>query len=378
MDFIDLKTQQSRLQPGLDEAIARVLQHGQYIMGPEVADLESKLCIFSGVKHSISCANGTNALALVLLAKKIGPGDAVFIPSFTFAATAEVVVLLGATPVFVDVEADTFNMSPESLLQSIEAIKKTSLRIAAIITVDLFGQTADYANIKAIATEYSAFLIADAAQSFGAYYQNQRVGTLADCSTTSFFPAKPLGCYGDGGAIFTNDAELNEVIRSLRVHGQGSNRYENIRIGLNGRLDTLQAAILLQKLCIFEDEIARRQIVASRYEAGLSSYVTTPTVSHGNVSVWAQYTIVIEQRDNLAVQLKLLGIPTMIYYPNPMHVQAPYRHFPQAPLGLPTTERLAKHVLSLPMHPYLEEEAQQLIISTIKQVLKEQPAILVA
>jgi dTDP-4-amino-4,6-dideoxygalactose transaminase len=366
--FVDLHSQQRRIRKQLDAALGRVLDHGSYIMGPEVAELENQLAEFCGAKHVVSCSNGTDAIALVLRAKEIGPGDAVFVPSFTFAATAEVVAWVGATPVFVDVLPDTFNMDPASLKEAIATAVSTGLVPRAVIPVDLFGQPADYHPIEQICQAHGLWIISDAAQSFGSTYHERKVGTIGLATTTSFFPAKPLGCYGDGGAIFTDDDTLVDILRSLRVHGQGEDKYQNIRVGINGRLDTLQAAILKEKLAIFPDEIIARQIVAERYNHGLKDILETPFVPKGLQSVWAQYTIIVadKSRDALASALKAQGIPTAIYYPRPLHKQIAYKHYPIGGKGLKVSEDLATRVLSLPMHAYLSEEMQNQIIQAIR------------
>lgn len=371
LPFIDLVSQKNRIKEKLDNAWARVLSHGHYILGPEVFELETQLEKFAKVPHVISCANGTDALFMVLMAYDIGPGDAVFVPSFTFAATAEVVALRGATPIFVDVKEDTFTICSHSLEESIHFVEtKTSLKAKAIIPVDLFGQPADHTAIEALASAYNLIVIVDAAQSAGALYKGESTLTYGDVATTSFFPAKPLGCYGDGGAIFTKDPEIAAVLKSIRVHGQGETRYQNIRLGVTGRLDTLQAAILLEKLAIFPDEIVARQRVADRYEEGLKDSVRTPILSKDRTSVWAQYTLQVKNRDLLQKELAEKGIPTMIYYPEPLHTQKPYQGFPVAPSGLPTTERLAQTVLSLPMHAYLQEQDQDYIIEHVQHALQ--------
>jgi dTDP-4-amino-4,6-dideoxygalactose transaminase len=364
--FIDLKKQQERIRPQLDAAIARVLAHGQYILGPEIAELEKRLSEFCGARFTLSCANGTDALILALMAKEVGPGDAVFVPSFTFVASAEVVVLVGATPVFVDVDEDSFLMDPESLEAAIDVAKKHSLRPRAIMPVDLFGQPADYQRIGRLAEAHGLFVLADAAQSFGATRGEKSAGTMAPITATSFFPAKPLGCYGDGGAVFTDDEETLSVLKSLRVHGQGRDKYENVRIGINGRMDTLQAAILIQKLTVFADEIVARQRIAERYAHGLSDVAQTQKIEDGATSVWAQYTIRLGNRDHVVSRLKEAGVPTAIYYPIPLHRQTPYQRCPASPAGLPVSERLAGEVLSLPMHPYLSETDQDMIINAIR------------
>jgi dTDP-4-amino-4,6-dideoxygalactose transaminase len=359
--FIDLESQQARIRDRLDAAIARVLAHGQYIMGPEVAELEASLSAFCGAPHTVACASGTDALALALMALGVRPGEAILIPTFTFAATAEVAPLLGAVPVFVDVDAETFNLDPACLQAGIDAARRAGLRPAGVIAVDLFGQPADYDAIKEVAEAHGLWVIADAAQSFGADWRGRKVGTLARLTTTSFFPAKPLGCYGDGGAVFTDDPELAAVLRSLRVHGQGEDKYDNVRIGINGRLDTLQAAILLAKLEIFADEILARQRAAARYDGLLGDLVATPTLRGGASSTWAQYTVRSPDRDALRKQLAAGGIPTAVYYPRPLHRQTAYRDFPVAEGGCPVAERLAAEVLSLPMHPYLDALTQETV-----------------
>lgn len=377
IDFIDLKAQQAPIRSKIDLAVQRVLNHGVYIMGPEVTELEDRLGQFCGVKNVISCANGTDALGLVLMAKGIGKGDAIFVPSFTFAATAEVVAWVGATPVFIDSFEDTFNIDPQSLKEGIKKAKELGLTPKGIIPVDLFGQPADYDKIQQIADEHDLWVMADAAQSFGGSYKGTKVGNIGDVATTSFFPAKPLGCYGDGGAIFTNDEDLSTTLKSLRVHGQGNDgvygKYDNVRIGINGRLDTIQAAILIEKLNVFEEEMKQRQVVAGRYNDALKDIVRTPTVLEGTLSAWAQYTIVLPEnvkRDQLMQSLKEKGIPTVIYYIKPLHLQLAYKHYPVAgSAGLPICEKLSEHVLSLPMHPYLSEKTQEYIIESLSKGL---------
>lgn len=368
IEFIDLGAQQRRIGDKVEAAVKRVLAHGKYIMGPEVKTLEEQLARFSGVKHVVSCASGTDALSLPLMALGVGPGDAVFVPTFTFAATAEVVALVGATPIFVDVEAGSFNMDVKSLQRAVDSVPK-GLTPKGIIPVDLFGQPADYVAIDAVAKAKNLWVLADAAQSFGATQGNKRTGAMGRVAGTSFFPAKPLGCYGDGGAIFTDDDGLNDIMKSLRVHGQGSDKYDNVRIGMNGRLDTIQAAILLEKLAIFEDEIAARQRVGKRYNDLLRGTVTVPEVGDNFTSVWAQYTLRLPNRDKVAAALKAEGIPTAIYYPRPLHQQTAYRDFPVAPGGCPTSEKLAAEVLSLPMHPYLDTATQDRIVAAVKSAV---------
>jgi dTDP-4-amino-4,6-dideoxygalactose transaminase len=367
--FIDLAAQRRHIGNRMEEAILRVVHHGGYIMGPEVKQFEADLSAFCGAKHVISCANGTDALALVLMAKGVKPGHAILCPSFTFAATAEVVAWLGAIPVFVDCLPDTFNMDPTSLEQGILTARQMGLKPVGVIPVDLFGQPADYEAIEAVCAREDLWILCDAAQSFGASYRGRKLGTIGAATSTSFFPAKPLGCYGDGGAVFTNDDELAAVMRSLRVHGQGSDKYDNVRIGMNGRLDTMQAAVLIEKLKIFPDEIIARDRIARRYSAILQDVATVPVVAEGNTSVWAQYTLRVSNRDALATALKAKGIPTAIYYPKPLHQQTAYRRFPCAGNGVPMSERLASEVISLPMHPYLDEQVQDHIISTVREIL---------
>ena len=369
--FIDLEAQRTRLGARIDDAVARVLNHCQFIMGPEVRTLEADLAQFCGVKEVISCANGTDALALVLMAKGLKAGDAVFCPSFTFAATAEVVAWFGATPILVDVHSETFNMSAASLEAGVAKAKQLGLRPAAVMPVDLFGQPADYAAIEPICAAHGLWMLCDAAQSFGATYKGRKVGTFGLATGTSFYPPKPLGCYGDGGAIFTDDSALAEIIRSLRIHGHGAHAYDHVRIGMNGRFDTIQAAILIEKLKIFPDEIARRNAIAARYSAALADVAIVPNIRPDCTSVWAQYTIRVEagRRDGFAAALKTQGIPTAIHYPKPVHQQPAYRHFPTAGNGLPVSEELAREVISLPMHPYLETGVQDRIIDAVRRAL---------
>jgi dTDP-4-amino-4,6-dideoxygalactose transaminase len=370
--FIDLAAQRKRLGRAIDDAIARVLGHGQFVLGPEVFALEADLAAFCGARHVVTCANGTDALLLVLMAHRIGPGDAVLCPSFTFCATAEVVLLAGATPVLVDVEEASFNIDPASVARGIAAAKRAGLRPRAVIPVDLFGLPADHDSVNAVAKGEGLVVLDDAAQAFGASYKERRIGTLSDATAVSFYPAKPFGCYGDGGAILTSDAELATTLRSLRMHGQGKHQYDNVRVGMNSRLDTMQAAILIEKLKIFAEEIAARNRIAARYAAGLGDIVNVPVVAAGSTSVWAQYTIRVgdDRRDRLAADLKAQGVPTAVYYPTPLHLQAAYRQYPVAANGLPVSEALAGEVLSLPMHPYLDEAVQDRIIEAVRRALR--------
>lgn len=375
LSFIDLKTPLELLRSQIDAAIQQVLDHGHFIMGPEVFALEKQLAHFCKAKHVITCANGTDALGLALMAKNVGANDAVFVPSFTFAATAEVVAWVGATPIFIDVLPDTYNIDPQSLEQGIQYAKKMGLNPVGIIPVDLFGQPADYEALQVIAQTYKLWVLADAAQSFGAVYKKRFVGTLGDITTTSFFPAKPLGCFGDGGAVFTDDDALATVVKSLRVHGQGIDKYDNVRIGINGRLDTLQAAILLEKLTVFPKELTARQKTATLYTQALKDIVQTPNVLAHTTSTWAQYTVRLPEhinRTKFMAVLKEMGVPTMIYYVKPLHLQTAYRHYPTAQgKGLPVCEQLSETVLSLPMSGYISEEDAGYITECFKKVITQ-------
>jgi dTDP-4-amino-4,6-dideoxygalactose transaminase len=387
--FIDLQAQRARMGQPLEDAILKVVRSGAYIMGPEIAELERQLCAFGQAPFALTCGSGTEALVLPLMAWGIGPGDAVFCPSFTFAATAEVMPLVGASPVFVDIDPETYNLDPESLQAAIEAVKREGKLVPrAVIAVDLFGGPADYPAIARVCAKHGLKLIADSAQGFGCTLDGHHPIRWADVATTSFFPAKPLGCYGDGGAVLSKDARFHDLLVSLRVHGQAVKsdiegktfehdpKYLNVRIGMNARMDTLQAAILLEKLKIFEDEIVARNRVADRYAAGLSDLVKTPTVIEGGVSVWAQYTIELDclpgqGRDALAPHLREQGVPTAVYYPIPIHQQGVYSAYPTAPGGLPVTDAKAGRVISLPMHPYLTEDDQDQIIAAIRAFVKK-------
>jgi UDP-2-acetamido-2-deoxy-ribo-hexuluronate aminotransferase len=366
IQFIDLSAQQQKIYPTLMERIQKVLAHGKYIMGPEVTELEERLAAYVGVKHAITCSSGTDALLIPLMAYGVGPGDAIFTSPFTFIATAEVIQLLGATPVFVDIDPKTFNINPEALAEAVANLgrhpKTVHLRPKGIIPVDLFGQPADYERINVIAKEHGLFVLEDAAQSFGATYKGRIAGALAEVAATSFFPAKPLGCYGDGGAIFTNNDEIASVLRSIRVHGQGSHKYENVRIGINGRLDTIQAAILLAKMDIFDQEVSARQEVAQRYSEGLKDLVGVPFVAPECTSVWAQYSVLTDRREELQVKLKAAGIPTAIYYPIPLHLQGAFAHLGHQTGDFPVSENAAQGIFSLPMHPNLNFTDQRMIL----------------
>ena len=364
--FIDLQAQRRRLGERLNSAIAAAVEGGQWVLGPQVAQFEKDIAAWAGVKHAIACANGTDALLLVLRAWGVGLGDAVFVPAFTFAATAEVVALAGAAPVFVDVLSDTFNMNPASLEAAIALVKKDGeLKAKVVMPVDLFGQPADYRSIAPIAKREGLKLFCDAAQGFGGSLNGKRAGSIGDAAATSFFPAKPLGCYGDGGACFTNDDALKDLLLSLRMHGQGSDHYEHVRVGYNSRLDTIQAAILIEKLKIFDDEIEKRNAVARRYNEAFagSNRIKTPVVIEGATSTWAQYTMQVTDRAKFQADLKEAGVPTAVYYPIPLSKQRAYAHYPGAPT--PVSEALCGQVVSLPMHPYLDEATQNRVIAAV-------------
>jgi len=369
--FIDLQKQRARIGDKIDTAIARVLAHGQFIFGPEVKTLEGQLAAFCEAKHCVANANGTDALVLPLMAWGVGPGDAVFCPSFTFAATAEIAPWVGATPVFVDVLPDTYNMDPKSLEAAIAGVKKDGkLKPRVVIAVDLFGQPADYPAISAIAKREGMKLIADSAQGFGCTLDGKHPMHWADATTTSFFPAKPLGCYGDGGATLSNDDADTTLMRSLAFHGAGTDRYDNIHIGMNSRLDTIQAAILIEKLVIFADEVRARNEVADRYAHMLEGLVTTPRVIDGGVSTWAQYVIEADDRDGLAAHLRAAEVPTAQYYPKSLHQQTAYKQFPVGAGGMKVSEGIGGRVLALPMHPYLDGQTQTKIAGAIREFVK--------
>ena len=371
--FIDLKSQQARIRDKIDTGLAAVLDHGAYIMGPEIMALEERLAKWSGAKHNISCSSGTDALLLALHGLGLKPGQGVIVPSFTYTATAEVMPVMGAIPVFAEVDPVTFNIDPTQLDAAFVAARDADVKIVGIIGVGLFGQPANYQALMQYAEANNLWLIDDAAQSFGASMNRHKVGTLAHVTCTSFFPAKPLGCYGDGGAVFTDDDGIAEIIRSCRVHGMGINKYQNVRIGMTGRLDTMQAVVLDAKLDIFAEELALRQQVADRYQDKIGNIVETPSLAVGASSSWAQYTIKLldgVDRDAVSSKMQAAGVPTAIYYPVPMHCQPPYSHFPVAGGTLQTTDRLSKCVISLPMHPYLDEDTQNIIVSTLKDALR--------
>ena len=367
MQFIDLGAQRERLGGRISAAVEKVIAEGRYILGPEVTEFEKKMADYIGVKHVVACANGTDALLIPLMAYGIGPGDAVFCPSFTFAATGEVVALAGAEPVFIDVDPDTYNIVPAQLETAIAEVKKEGrLKARAIIPVDLFGLAADYAAIGEIAEREGLIVIEDAAQATGGTQGGVKCGAFGNVGSTSFYPAKPLGCYGDGGAMFTNDGDLAEILRSVAFHGKGASQYDNVRIGLNSRLDTIQAAILLEKLSILEEEMEMRQVVARRYGDGLGNLVKVPVIPEGNRSAWAQYAIETPHRDAVRQALKENGIPTMVYYEKPLHQQKAYSRYKCASGGLPVSETLPDRILCLPMHPYLKRDDQERIVDVIR------------
>jgi len=371
MQFIDLKAQQARIKDKIDQNIQNVLEHGKYIMGPEVKELEKKLADYAGTDYAVGVASGTDALLMPLMAYDLKPGDAVFTVSFTFIATAEVVQLLGASPIFVDIDPDTFNIDVAKLEEAIIKVKNEGKLIPkGIIPVDLFGQPADYDEINQLAEKYGLFVLEDAAQGFGGVYKGKRAGSLAEVAGTSFFPAKPLGTYGDGGMCFTSSQEMYEKLLSIRVHGKGTNKYDNVRIGINGRLDTLMAAILLPKADIFEEEVQLRQQVAQRYNTMLDGVVKTPFVKEFNTSAWAQYSILHPEREKIIAGLKEEGIPSAIYYPKPLHLQDAFKDLGYEYGDMPVSEKAAAEIFSLPMHPYLEEADQVKITEAIKKYAK--------
>ena len=374
--FIDLKTQQKYIRSKIDKRIKRVLDHGQYILGPEVKELENELSRFSNSKHVLCCSSGTDALLLALLGLKLQPGDGVIVPSFTFASSAEVMPLLGAVPIFIDVEETTFNLDPTKLKDTLDTANEMGVKVKGIMSVGLFGQPADMKPIKDFAIKNDLWVLDDAAQSFGGEYDNQKVGNLCEVTATSFFPAKPLGCYGDGGAIFTNDEEIYEIANSSHVHGMGKTRYEYDRIGMNARMSTIQSAILLEKLKIFPGEIKKRQVVVDNYNKYLSKLnlgLKLPYLKDKFKSSWAQYTVILPDdinRELLQEKLKLKNVPTAVYYPIPLNEHKPYNQYPVSKAGLETTYKLSKTVLSLPMHPYLQEKDIIYITQSISEAVK--------
>ncbi|MCI4991717.1 DegT/DnrJ/EryC1/StrS family aminotransferase [Escherichia coli] len=366
MEFIDLSAQYRYLKTQIDTAISKVLQTGSYIMGSEVQELEIELARYVGVKHAITCANGTDALTLALMTLGIKEGDAVFCPTFTFFATAETIAFENATPIFVDSEEDTFNISAADLEKQIEkVIAEGKLKPKAIIAVDLFGLPAEYDAIKKIADQYDLKIIEDAAQGFGGHFNGKKAGSFGDISTTSFFPAKPLGCYGDGGAIFTDNDEYASIIRSLRIHGKGKDKYDNVNIGMNSRLDTIQAAVLLEKLKVFPQELEARNNLATQYTEALRGIYKTPVVPEGYFSSWAQYTIIADDRDMVINKCKEQGVPTMVYYTTCLHLQTAFEKLGYHEGCFPVAEKLSKSVLSLPMHPYMAKDSFEKIIKAL-------------
>lgn len=371
MQFIDLKAQFAALRTGIEQRIDTVLAHGHYIMGPEVAELEGRLTDYCGVSHAVTCANGTDALVLALRALEIGPGDAVFTTPFTFFATAEAIMLVGATPVFADIDPRTYNLDPVALRDAIERTRAAgNLNLRAVMTVDLFGLPAHYSAIEPLCAEHKLDLIEDAAQGFGGAIGDRRSGSFGRIATTSFFPAKPLGCYGDGGAVLTNDAALADVVRSLRVHGKGTDKYDNVRIGTNSRLDTLQAAILLEKLAAFPRELDLRQQAAARYAADLPNLLTAPFVPEGSLSSWAQYAVLARdgaERERIMTALASANIPTMIYYAKPLHLQPALNGLGYAAGNFPVAEDVSGRIFSLPMGPYLTHADQQHVLDVLAE-----------
>ena len=375
ISFIDLAAQQARLRPQIDAAVQKVLDRGDYIMGREVGELETALSERLDGTHVISCSSGTDALILGLLGLKVRPGDGIIVPSFTFAASAESIAVLGASPVFAEVEEASFNLDPALLGEALEAGKKAGLNMVGIMAIGLFGQPANLPAISEFAAQNNLWLLDDAAQSFGASWKDKPVGQFGDVTATSFFPAKPLGCYGDGGAMFTKNEEIAEIARSCRIHGQGTDKYENVNIGMTARLDTMQAAILLAKLEIFDDELAKRQQVAERYHKLLDDVAQAPQLAQAATSSWAQYVIRLpHDTDRQAVQASMRenGVPTAIYYPRPMHTQPVYKRYPVSLSGLSLTEQLARDVLALPMHPYLEKQTQIQVVAALQNALEAQ------
>ncbi|MGR3484163.1 MAG: DegT/DnrJ/EryC1/StrS family aminotransferase [Paracoccaceae bacterium] len=373
--FIDLKTQYARLKDDIDGRIHEVLDGGQYVMGPAVKDLEAELAQYTGARHVISCSSGTDALFMPLLAMGVGAGDAVYVPSFTYTSTAEAILLAGAVPVFVDIDPDTFLIDLDDLRGKIARTHNEGrLKPRAVTAVDLFGQPADYAELKKIAQAEGMKVIADAAQALGARQGDMRVGAMTDITATSFYPSKPLGCYGDGGAIFTDDDELADVLRSVRAHGKGNHKYDVVRVGVNGRLDSIQAAVLSAKLSVFDEELRERERVARRYDTLLADIVQVPVRVPGASSAWAQYTIRTTERDKLQAGCKDAGIPTMVFYPLPMHLQPAYVSYGDGEGSLPASERVAREVVSLPMNPYLSDEQVDMVCDAIRQSMRARAA----
>jgi dTDP-4-amino-4,6-dideoxygalactose transaminase len=370
--FIDLKTQYRQVEEAVKKGIDGVLEHGAYIMGPEIPELEATLAEFSQTDFGVGCASGTDALLMALMAQGVGRGDAIFTTPFTFIATAEVVSLLGATPVFVDIDPVTYNIDPDDLRRKISDVRnnRTDLKAKGVISVDIFGQPADYDAIETMVHNSGLFLIVDAAQSFGAVYKGRPVCSIGDMACTSFFPAKPLGCYGDGGMVFCHSEEARTLLHSIRVHGMGSDRYDNDRIGINGRIDSMQAAVLLAKFAIFPGELTKRQEVADRYAALLSPIdgLTPPVIAEGNASAWAQYCVLArdtEHRTECMERLKEAGVPSVIYYPKPLHLQKAFKSLGYGEGDFPVSEDVAGRIFALPMHPYLTAEDQEAVVSPL-------------
>jgi len=368
MQFIDLLSQKERIRTALLKRIEGILDSGQFIMGPEVTELESRLASYVGSRHCVSCSSGTDALLMPLLAKGIGPGDAVMTTPFTFVATAEVISLTGATPVFVDVCPDTFNIDPELVGHAVDEAVQRGLKPKALIPVDLFGLPADYDRLSTVADDYRLWILEDAAQSFGGSFRGRKAGSFGHVGATSFFPAKPLGCYGDGGAIFTDDDELDTLLRSIRVHGSGADKYSNVRIGINGRLDSIQAAVLLEKLTIFDDELEARQRIADSYSIRLQEKFVVPRIPKNYRSAWAQYSLLADstaERERLIQAMQQAGVPAMIYYKIPLHLQKAYTFLGYSTGDFPVSEDLSSRIFSLPMHPYLKDEEIEQICSVL-------------
>ena len=376
LPFIDLKAQQKLIRNKIDKRIKTVLDHGQYILGPEVKELEKKLSIYTNSEHVLCCSSGTDALLLALLGLKLKAGEGVIVPAFSFASSAEVMPLLGAIPIFIDVESDTFNLDPSKIADAFNTASKMGIKVKGIMSVGLFGQPADMDPINDFAQNNNLWVLDDAAQSFGGMYNGNNVGNLCEVTATSFFPAKPLGCYGDGGAIFTNDQEVFEIANSSHVHGMGKSRYEYERIGMNARISTIQAAILLEKLEIFPSELTKRQVVANNYYkhlSGLDLKIKLPLVKRKFLSSWAQYTLILPDNINrykLQEDLKSKNIPSAVYYPIPLNEHKPYKNYPVSKSGLTNTNYLAQKVLSLPMHPYLSEDDIIYISKNIYEAFK--------
>ena len=370
VSFVDLKSQADKLEHGIQNAINRVIAHGRFIMGPEVFELERKLAEYCGAKYAVTCSSGTDALLMALMAINLRPGDVVLTTPFSFIATAEVIALLGAVPVFVDIEPDTYNIDPEKLDKTVLKLKGNEKNhVRCIIPVDIFGLPADFEKIIEVAKFHGLYVIEDAAQGFGGALGENKACHLADIGTTSFFPAKPLGCYGDGGAIFTDDDKIYEKLASIRVHGKGSGKYDNVRIGINGRLDTIQAAVLLEKLKIFDWELGRRNRIAAYYREQFEGIVNCQHINKGFQSAWAQFSFISEQREVIIEKLDEQGIPWAVYYPKSLHLQKAFSFLGYSKGDFPVSERVSETILSIPVHPYLTMESVESISNTIKSIL---------